>query len=504
MGSMKSALLAAAITTIGIVGLIGAPAPALGAPKTQLTVDLPNDVATMDPQLQWDTDSYSVYRNIFDNLVTRNTSGKIVGQVASSWHYKSPTEIVFTIRNDIRFQDGSKLTPADVVYSVERITNPAFKSPQLSQFDEITSAAVTGPNEVTLTTKSPYPVLLAQLVKLSIVPKAYVEKVGNTQFNLHPIGSGPYKLADWQHGVRSVLTATPGYWGGKPPFEKVVFRVVPQDATRVADLRAGVADIVRQITPDDAKSLQSDHAVKVLAVPTERVGYLFVNAQWGPTKDVRVRRAIAMAIDRKGLISALLGGYAKPVNVVLTPASFGYPTGIKPWPYDPKKAAALIKAAGAEGATLPFLTSPAYPQNIIQAIQQMLDQVGLKVVIHQMDQASYLRDRQGTPQEAGSLAFGLWSCACQDADGTIWPLFHTGSIWSKYSNPAFDKAVDAARSTLDAKARMADYHTAFEILHRDVPGVGLYQADAIYGARDQLQWTPTPNEAFFIMDMKWK
>ena len=115
-----------------------------------------------------------------------------------------------------------------------------------------------------------------------------------------------------------------------------------------------------------------------------------------------------------------------------------------------------------------------------------------------------MRDRQGTPENAGSLGFGLWSCACQDADGTIWPLFHSGSIWSKYANPEFDKAVDAARQTLDEKLRLADYKTAFEILHRDVPGIGLYQADALYAARQQLQWTPTPNEAFFIMDMSWK
>jgi peptide/nickel transport system substrate-binding protein len=503
MRGLKAALLTAAITFAGITGT-GIASAWAQAPKTTLTVDLPGDVATMDPQVQWDSFSYSVYRNIFDNLVTRDVSGKIVGQVASAWHYKSPTEVVFTIRNDIKFQDGSKLTPEDVVFSVKRITNPAFKSPQLSQFDQITGAEVTGPDEVTLTTKTPYPVLLAQLVKLSIVPKAYVEKLGDTKFNQEPMGSGPYKLESWQHGVQSVLAANSDYWRGKPPFEKVVFRVVPQVATRVADLRAGVADIVQNITPDDAQALKSDRAVKVLVTPTERTGYLFINAQWGPTKDVRVRQAIAMAIDRESLISALLGGYAKPVNIVLTPASFGYTPDIKGWPYDPKKAAALIKEAGAEGATLPFLTSPAYPQNVIQAIQQMLDQVGLKVVIRQMDQPSYLHARQGTPQDAGSLGFGLWSCACQDADGTIWPLFHTGSIWSKFSNPEFDKAVDAARQTIDEKARLADYHTAFEILHREVPGIGLYQADALYGARRELQWTPTPNEAFFVMDMKWK
>jgi peptide/nickel transport system substrate-binding protein len=496
--------------TIGLMAMVFAsiplaePAVAQSMTKATLTVDLPNDVATMDPQQQWDTDSYTVYRNIFDNLVTRDTSGKIIPQVATSWHYTDNTTIVFDIRKDITFPDGTKLTPADVVFSIRRITNPAFKSAQLSQFDQIASAEVTGPDQVTVHTKTPYPVLLAQLVKLSIVPQAYVERLGDVKFNQQPMGSGPYRLESRQNGVQSVLTANDHYWRGKPPFPTVIFRVVPADATRVADLRAGRADIVRQITPDDADSLKSDNAVKVLAIPTERVGYLFINAEWGPTKDVQVRRAIAMAIDSNSIISALLGGYAKPVNIVLTPASFGYASDVKAWPYDPKQAASLIKAAGAEGAVLPFLTSPAYPQDVIQAIQQMLNQVGLKVEIRQIDQPTYLKNRQGTPQDAGSLGFGLWSCACQDADGTIWPLFHSGSIWSKYANPDFDKVVDAARGTLDANARLADYHTAFEILRQDLPSLGLYQADALYAAQRNLVWQPTPNEAFFIMDMKWQ
>ena len=231
------------------------PAVAQSTMKTTLTVDLPNDVATMDPQQQWDTDSYTVYRNIFDNLVTRDTSGKIIPQVATSWHYTDNTTIVFDIRNDITFQDGTKLTPADVVFSIRRITNPAFKSSQLSQFDQIASAEVTGPDQVTLHTKTPYPVLLAQLVKLSIVPQAYVERLGDVKFNQQPMGSGPYRLESRQNGVQSVLTANDHYWRGKPPFPTVIFRVVPADATRVADLRAGRADIVRQITPDDAEVL---------------------------------------------------------------------------------------------------------------------------------------------------------------------------------------------------------------------------------------------------------
>jgi peptide/nickel transport system substrate-binding protein len=478
--------------------------PALAQPKDALTIDLPGDVATMDPQLQWDTESYSVYRNIFDNLVTRDVSGKIVPQVATAWHYTDDTTIVFDMRTDIVFQDGSPLTPDDVVFSVRRITNPAFKSPQLSQFDQIASAEVTGPAQVTLHTKTPYPVLMAQLVKLSIVPKAYVEKVGNQKFNQEPMGSGPYRLRTWQRGVQSVLDSVDSYWRGKPPFRSVTFRAVPDGPTRIADLRTGRADITRGLSPDDAESVKSDKSLQLLPVATERVAYLFINTLATPTKDKRVRQAIAMAIDRDTIISALQQGYARPVNIVLTPANFGYVADVPSWPYDPARARALIKEAGADGAMLSFITSPSYDRRLNEAVQQMLGDVGLKVEISVTDQPTFLHRRQGTPEDAGALSQGRWSCACQDADGVIFPLFRSGSIWSKMNNPAFDAEVDAARTILDPARRLEHYRRAFQILREEVPGIGLFQDYAIYLARRELNWTPTANEAFFIMDMKWQ
>ena len=403
------------------------------------------------------------------------------------------------------FQDGSKLTPEDVAFSVRRIINPDFRSPQLSQYDQIVSAEVTGPAQVTLHTKTSYPVLLAQLVKLSIVPKAYVEKVGDTRFNQEVMGSGPYKLRSWQRGQQVVLDANDAYWRGRPPFRSVTFRAVPDATTRIADARSGRADITRGLNPDDAVTLKNERDLKVLAVPTERVAYLFVNAQAGPTKDKRVRQAIAMAVDRDTIISALQQGYAKPVNIVLTPANFGYAADIQGWPFDPARARALVKEAGAEGATIQLLTAPAYDRRLNEAVQQMLADVGLKVEIVSVDLPTYLRRRQGTPEEAGGVAQGRWSCACQDADGVIWPLFHSGSIWSKFANPEFDAAVDAARTTLDEGKRLADYHRAFEILRDEVPGVGLFQDYALYLARaGSCNGRRRRMQAFFVMDMKWQ
>jgi peptide/nickel transport system substrate-binding protein len=486
-----------------ILACLGTPLAAQTA-KQVLTIDTPNDAATLDPHLQWDTDSYGVYRNIFDNLLTRDAMGKIVPQIATGWRFVDDTHIEFDIRPDVKFQDGTPLSSADVVFSVTRITKPTLKSPQLSQFDQIADAEALGPAKVRLTVKKPYPVLLGQLVKLSIVPKAYIERVGDQEFNLKPLGSGPYKLRGWQKGVQVILDANESYWRGKPPFKTVIFRAVPDVSTRVADLKTGRADLIRLLPPDEAIALKSDARLAVLTVPTERVGYLFINAQAGPTADVRVRRAIAHAIDKQGLIDALLQGFGKPVNSIGAAPIFGFFPDIAGYDYDPVKARGLIKEAGAEGAAISLLTSPAYDRRVVEAIQQMINDVKLKVEVVTLDQATFLRRRQGTSADAGGLALGVWSCACQDADGIIFPLFRSGSTWSKYANPTYDAAVDAARSTLDEAKRLAEYRKAYEILREDVPGVGLYQAFASYGARKELKWQPTPNESLFVMDMTWQ
>lgn len=502
------AVLRRAVPVVALAGgLIGAAlhAPPARADQNLFVVDLPTDPSSLDPQVQWDPDSYAIYRNVFDNLVTRDPSGRIVGQVATAWHYKSPTEVVFTIRSDIHFQDGSLLTPEDVVFSVKRITDPAFKSPQLSQFDQITGAAVTGPHEVTLTTKTPYPVLLAQLVKLSIIPKAYVEKLGNTKFNQDPMGSGPYRFVSRTLGVKIDLAANEGYWRGKPPFPRVEMHPVPAEATRIADVRTAKADITRILSSDDANELRHDSQVKVLWTPTERVALLALNPLTGPMKDIRVREAAALAIDKKTLVEALLRGYAKPVNEPLTPASFGFDPNIPDYGYDPAKARALLKEAGVTPETkFVFLTSPVFDQRVVQALQQMLSNVGINAKIVTVDLATYLHLRQGTPEQAGDVSFLRWSCGCEDADGTLFPLFDSSSQWAKYKNPEVDAALTEARSTIDPKQRLADYAKALELIHKDVAVVPLYQDVVMFVARKQVQFQPTADESFFLFSMGWK
>jgi len=481
-----------------------AAAPAL-ADQNLFVVDQVAPPASLDPHVQWDPDSTFVYRNMFDNIVARDASGKIVPQVAQSWSYQSDTQLVLKIREGITFQDGSKLTPEDVVFSVRRVTDPAFKSPQLSQYDSIISAEVTGPDEVRLTTKRAYPVLLSQLTKLSVVPKAIVEKLGNDGFNAAPVGSGPYRLTSFTRGVRAELEAMPNYWRGKPPFPRVEFRPVPDESTRIADVRTGRADITRITLTDDADQLKSDSTVKVLWAPVERVAIVALNSIYGPTKDVRVREAIAHAIDRNLIVEALLKGYAKTVDEPLTPADFGWSSDIPAYAYDPARSKAQLKEAGiAPGTKITFPTGPTFDQRVVQAIHQMLGDVGLDAQISMVDTSTYLKLRQGRPDEAGDVSFFRWSCGCEDADGVLFPLFHSSSQWAKYNNPKVDAELEAARNTLDEKARLAHYGNVLHMLHDDVASVPLYQDVMMFVARKQVTFQPTADESFFLMTIGWK
>ena len=193
--------LALGLAGLALTGFAGA----ANAAKDVLVVDLVQEPSSLDPHVQWNPDSYFVYRNVFDNMLTRDNDGKIVPQVATSWRQVDDATTEFTLRGDIKFHDGSALTADDVVFSVKRITDPAFKSPQRDQFNKIVDAIAVSPTVVRLKTEGPYPVLLAQLTKLSIVPKAYVTQVGNEKFNQTPMGSGPYKFVSIQRGVKTTL-----------------------------------------------------------------------------------------------------------------------------------------------------------------------------------------------------------------------------------------------------------------------------------------------------------
>ncbi|MGJ8544131.1 MAG: ABC transporter substrate-binding protein [Sulfitobacter sp.] len=477
---------------------------ALPAFAKDLTIDLSGEPSSLDPQVQWNPDSYYVYRNIFDNLVTRENDGTIVGQIATSWDQVSDTELVLKLRDDVVFHDGEKLTAEDVVYSVERITNPDFASPQLGQFNQIASAEAVDPLTVKLTTNGAYPALLAQLVKLSIVPQHVVEAVGADAFNAAPIGSGPYKFETWDRGISVTLARNDAYWGDQGAFDRAVFRAVPDAATRLADLQAGTADLVVGLDSDATAQLAGSDSVKLLSAPTERVAYLGLNLDKPPFNDIELRKAASMAIDNLGITEGLLGAGETPMAQLASPAHFGYEPNITPWEFDPEAAREIVAAKADVAATpVTFATAPVFDQRIVQALQQMLNDVGFNVAISVTDMPTYLNIVRSEPSENAELSFGRWSCACQDADGIAYPLLHSDSTWSRVNDPELDVLLDEARVSLDAEVRMEAYSKVHQTVRDNYYVLPMYQAAVLYGASADLEFTPTANESMFLNRMTW-
>lgn len=478
------------------------PATADRDPGT-LVIDTANYPSTLDPGKQYDADTYAVYRNIFDQLLRRDPRTQALKPwIATSWKQTDPTTWRFTIRPGVKFSDGSPLTAEDAAFSINRILDKKFASQQFANFSMISKATTDGADLV-VHTAQPAPTLLTYLTTLSVVPEHYVREVGDEKFAAKPIGSGPYVFGSATAGSQVAVKANPLWWGPRPSVRAAVFRAVPNVASRVVDLQSRKADLATTLTPDAADQIKRDPKLAVLSTPTERVAYLAFNTiKGGPATDPRVRRAIAAAIDYAALIKNLQRGYAKPINSLLTPLAFGYDKALPNDRYDPATARRLIAEAGAKGKTVVMDTSPSFNPQIVQAIQADLAAVGLKVNIRSTDQPTYLKKVQDPGHNWGSLRFGRWSCSCLDADGVIYPLFHTGGIWSSYSNPAFDKLVEQGRRVIDTGQRTALYDQAFQVLARDLPGLGLFQDYAIYGANSRVRWTPDAQESFYLDTMK--
>lgn len=496
-------MLIVVLASCGSAATKASPTTAQG--PSSLVIDEANPPSTMDSGLQYDQDTIYIYRNIYDQLLQRNTSTlRIEPWVATSWANPSPDVWTFTIRKGIKFTNGEALTAQDVAFSLNRILQPSFASPQDSNYSYITSATASG-STVTITTANPSPAILDYLANLSIVPEQYVQQVGEASFKLHPVGSGPYKLVEWNQGTDVVLKANNSYWGGKPLYQTVTYRSVSSEETRLSDVESGVAQIAVDMTPADAVTAKGSTSVKVIATPTEAVGYLAFNVLGAgqPTQSTLVRHAIIDAIDYQQIIAHVEDGYAKPVNSVSTPVQFGYDASLPAPQYNPTQAKALLAQYGNPHPVLTFATSPVYPATLIAAVQAELEAVGFTVNIVSTDQPTYLSKVQSPAHAWGSIRYGAWDCTCGDVDGTIYPLFHTGSIWASYSNSQFDSLVAAARGTLNSSTRLSDYKQAFSMLASDPPAVGLFEVETVDIVNPHISWNPGAQETLFLQQIHW-
>lgn len=314
-----------------------------------LVVGLRSDrILSLDPANYRDRETETVIRNMFDGLVTRTPEGEVKAEIAESWTTPDDKTYIFKLHKGVKFHNGQELTADDVVFTFDRILAKdgvdGKQSPRVGLLGPLQKVEKIDNYTVKMSLATPSPVFMQLLVHTQIIPQKYYLQVGFKGFNEKPIGTGPFKFVNGTLNSEVVLERFADYWNGRPPLKKVVFRMMPEPTTRVAALKAGEVQIIQEVPPDSAESLKQDRKVQVQIAEGTRLYEIELNTQ--RITDVRVRQALNYAINWDEILKELYKGYAHRVSTALLPTGFGYDKNLKPYPYDPAKAKALLKEAG--------------------------------------------------------------------------------------------------------------------------------------------------------------
>ena len=403
--------LASMLAVAGCSGATSGPSSASSQGSEEITWGITYTVVSLDPGIVYDSagNNYVTF-TICDPLLRYGSDLSLKPGIAASYTQTSPTTYAYKLRPEAKFWDGNPVTPEDVAFSINRILDPALASPLASLVGaaNLKGATVTGPDEVTLETTKPNPIAqwLAATPVGQVVEKSFAEKAGGDFGTAADkvMCSGPYKPVSYVKGDSTVVEAVDGYWdeSNKPKIQKVTFREVPNTADLVAALRSGEVDGTFDITARDARALSSDKGLSVYVGPGSYINYLAPNFRKGPFANVDVRKALSMALDRKGLAAALDGPDGLPLRGPILPGmdtyekeKFAAADAALPVSSSPQtaEAKALLEKSGFAGATVKIIfLSGSVGDTIAAALQSAGKDIGLNVEVVKATSAEFFAE----------------------------------------------------------------------------------------------------------------
>lgn len=466
-----------------------------------IVVAISTDIQVLDPHNFRHRATETVLRNVYDGLVTRGPDMQPVPELAESYEQIDATTWEFKLRRGVKFHDGSEMTAEDVVYSISRYVDEGgmagMTSPRKDLLGPVTHAEAIDDYTVRIYTSGPWTVFLPYLVHHMIVPKS----VGDSLVEF-PIGTGPFKFVEWVEGSHIVLERFDDYYGGAPdlgrngpaPIRRVVFRIIPENATRLAALLAGEVDLITDVPVDALNQLRGNPNVVVRPVDGTRSAFVEFGHRRPPFDDVRVRQALSYGVDVDIVIDQLLNGLATKLTTILSPLAFAHNDDLQPYPYDPDKAKQLLAEAGyGDGLSVEIATQD-NRKNIAEAYAFMLQQIGVDARVRVMPEQAVMTDAM----ERGELDMMLldWGNSTFDPSDIIIPKLKTGDRgnYGGYSNPEVDRLLDLAESTTDSAVREQAYKDVQRIIYEDAPMIFEYVAQELYAHSSRLVgWDPIPD-----------
>jgi len=487
----------------------------------ELRIGLAADVTSMDPHFLAIAPNINIGWHVFDALTHVDEDTRLIPGLAVSWRALDATTWEFRLRPGVRFHDGAELTAEDVVFSIER----TLKVPngQYGIFTRrIVGKEVLDAHTLRLKTATPYAMVPYDLNSVFIVSRKAAARSGPEDFDSGKamVGTGPFRFVRFARGDRIELARNDAYWGTKPAWERVAFRIVPTDPARLAGLLSGELDAIEQVPTADLPRIRRDARLNTVQKVSWRTIFFYLDQHRdrapgladtagvplarNPFRDLRVRRALSKAINRPAIAERLMDGAAIPASNLVSPPVFGYAPDLKPEPYDPEGAKRLLAEAGyPEGFAITLsATNNRYvnDEQIAQAVAQMLARVGVRARVEVFPINAYLPKARKHEFAFAMLGWGSFSgdLALRTLVATPNPERGFGAWnWSGYSNPKVDELLERGFASVDEKRREALAREAMRLAMRDYAVIPLHHQIATWAMRKPLAYAPRTDEFTF-------
>jgi peptide/nickel transport system substrate-binding protein len=511
-----------------LIGAVSVPAYA-----DDLTIGVRAGPLSIDPDFTAAGTHAEAMKHIFDTLVKSGNNLELEPGLAESWTAIDDTTWEFKLRKGVKFHDDSDFTAEDVKFSIERIPHVAGPNPTTIYVRRVASTEIVDDQTIRVKTTGPAPTLPNDFIRLFIVSHNAAKDLNTPEeasaaFNSGKaaIGTGPYKFVSWTPKEELVLQRFDGYWGGKEPWDKVIRKELPNDAARVAQLKAGQVDLISRVPSSDVPTLETDSNISIVK---QNSVYLFnlsfdfrdkppqITANEGtplaknPFQDPKVREAIDLAIDRVAITDVAMEGLGTPQSQLVTPNIFGYNPDIKVPEPDIEKAKSLLAEAGyPDGFKVTFsFTNDRLPgdKDVGTTIVQMLSAINVTAVANAVPGAVFF-----PANTRGDYSFTMsgWGTLTGESNYTLSSLVHSFDPKTKlgafnnraYSNPALDKLIEAAGVEMDPKKREQQLKDANALVASDRPNLGIASVVTAWGLSKKLTIVPRSDEDTLAMNIR--
>lgn len=473
------------VVAVTVLALMSPAAPA-PAPAGLLRVGMEAQPTTMDPGLSTDLYSQQVYSHVLEGLLQLDPDGVPRPALAESWTPSADGRVwTFRLRQNVKFHDGTDFTADDVKFTIDRILNPETRSPQRGLLSQITAVDAVDRHTVRITTRAAFTPILTNLATAAyMLPRAYHTRVGR-DFARRPVGTGPYKWVEWVADERIVLEANPDYYAGRPSMDRVQFRFIPEASVRLAELESGGTDLIAGVPAQDLRRLNVSLLVDLHTVIGTNYRLVAFNTSVKPYDDLRVRQAIAHALDRQKIVDVVWPGRGVVAEGPIPPTSWAYDERFKGLGFNLNRAKQLMAEAGhASGFEMNYLmTAGEEAQREVALLIDQLKAINVTVKVTAVEFPTLLDRLLKTTYD--TLRVG-WTVN-PEPDALLYSPFHSSAIggfnFTKYKNARVDELLDRGRTVTNQNDRVRIYREAQRLIVQDAPMAFLFHERRTYATR---------------------